>query len=206
MSYEIQDLLDQNQDWAARQIEQDPDFFNRLAAGQNPRLLWIGCSDSRVPANQITGLRPGDVFVQRNVANVVLRDDANCMAVVQIAVRVLKVRHIIVCGHYDCTGVRMAMEGTADHAVKDWLVSVEELTEEHADELNGMNEAAKLDRLCELNVHKQVRSLCRSDIVQEAWQDGHDLKVHGLIYGIGDGLLRDLGYHASSMSDLEKLT
>jgi len=189
---EIQELLDHNREWAAQIENEDPGFFGRLAKQQTPEFLWIGCSDSRVPANQITGLMPGEVFVHRNVANVVLQTDLNCMSVVDFAIRNLKVKHVIVCGHYGCGGVLAAMAGNTDGAVDHWLSSIRELYLEHKDELTGLDQVAAERRLCELNVLRQARSLCRTSVMQDAWTSGQQLTVHAWIYGIEDGLLRSL--------------
>lgn len=190
---EIQGLLDHNREWAAQIEKDDPGFFSRLARQQTPEFLWIGCSDSRVPANQITGLMPGEVFVHRNVANVVLQTDLNCMAVVDYAIHNLRVKHVIVCGHYGCGGVLAAMAGNTEGAVDHWLSSIRELHMEHKEELDALDHTGAERRLCELNVLRQARSLCRSSTLQEAWARGQSLAVHAWIYGIEDGLLRSLG-------------
>lgn len=189
---EIQSLFDHNREWAAQIEKDDPGFFARLSAQQAPEFLWIGCSDSRVPANQITGLMPGEVFVHRNVANVVSATDANCMAAVEYAVLSLQVKNIIVCGHYGCGGVQAALDGYCDGVVGGWLGPVRELAQQHEDELSKLDDAAAARRLCELNVMQQVRSLCESAAPQEAWARGQELRVHGWIYSIEDGLLRSL--------------
>lgn len=201
---EIGELFENNRRWAARMDREDPGFFARLVAQQKPKYLWIGCSDSRVPANQITGLLPGEIFVHRNVANVVMQTDLNCMSVVDFAVRTLKVRHVIVCGHYGCAGVQAAMgdgpEGVIDH----WLSGIRDLRERHQEDLSGLEPAAAQSRLCELNVRQQVRSLCRTTALKQAWRRGQAVDVHGWIYGIEDGLLRDLGDTIASPEDLER--
>lgn len=203
----LEQLLANNREWAT-QVERDaPSFFHRLANQQTSQYLWIGCSDSRVPANQITGLLPGEVFVHRNVANVVLHTDLNCLSVVEFAVKVLRVRHIIVCGHYGCSGVQAATQieklGLVDNWF--WLRSIHDLYEAHRDELTGLHLDVVLARLCEMNVHHQLRSLCESRILREAWKDGQHLTVHGWIYSIEDGLLRDLGTRVDSVADLGTL-
>ena len=190
---EIQGLFDHNREWAARIEKDDPGFFGRLAKQQEPEYLWIGCSDSRVPANQITGLMPGEVFVHRNVANVVLQTDLNCMSVVDFAIHQLKVKHVIVCGHYGCAGVHAAMDNKTVGAVDHWLSGIRELWDQHKDELMDMDAKAAEARLCELNVQHQVRSLCRTSVMKDAWHSGQQIHVHGWIYGIEDGLLRSLG-------------
>ncbi|MDA0706873.1 MAG: carbonate dehydratase [Proteobacteria bacterium] len=189
---DIQGLFDHNRAWAAQIKKEDPGFFARLAKQQAPKYLWIGCSDSRVPANQITGLMPGEVFVHRNVANVVLQTDLNCMSVVDFAIHQLKVEHVIVCGHYGCAGVHAAMGTDTIGAVDHWLSGIRELWDQHKNELVVLPAAAAEARLCELNVLQQVRSLCRTTVMKEAWGRGEKIHVHGWIYGIQDGLLRSL--------------
>jgi carbonic anhydrase len=195
---EIQSLFDHNREWAAQIEKDDPGFFARLSAQQAPEFLWIGCSDSRVPANQITGLMPGEVFVHRNVANVVLATDPNCMAAVEYAVLSLQVKNIIVCGHYGCGGVLAALEGYSDGVVGSWLGPVRELVQAHQDELSKLDDAAAARLLCELNVLHQVNSLCESAAPREAWARGQELRVHGWIYDIEDGLLRSLSEPVSA--------
>ncbi len=186
-------LFNNNRAWAAEQTRQDPDFFERLCAIQRPDYLWIGCSDSRVPANAIVGLASGELFVHRNIANVVPRDDRNATAVITFAVEELGVKHIIVCGHYRCGGVHAALEGGTTGVVHDWLEHVRVVVDDHADELARFtDEGAKWDRLCELNVARQVRTIASLDVVTRAWQMGRPLAVHGWIYDLHDGLLRDL--------------
>jgi carbonic anhydrase len=186
-------LFDSNRSWAKTIRERDPEFFLKLSGQQSPEYLWIGCSDSRVPANQILGLMPGELFVHRNVANLVVHTDLNCLSVMQFAVDVLKVRHIIVCGHYGCGGVRAALRGDRVGLVDHWLRHIQDVRDKHAGRLRELpNGAAGHDRLCELNVIEQVRNVCATTIVQDAWERGHELTVHGWIYGISDGLLRDL--------------
>jgi carbonic anhydrase len=187
-------LFDQNRRWAARMVEDDPDFFEKLAHQQSPELLWIGCSDSRVPANQIVGLLPGDVFVHRNVANVVVHTDLNCLSVLQFAVDVLGVKHVIVCGHYGCGGVSAALAGARLGLVDNWLRHVEDVAEKHSAELAAIADLGDREsRLVELNVTEQVTNVSQTTIVEDAWQRGQELYVHGWVYGIADGLLRDLG-------------
>ena len=199
---DIDSLFENNRRWA-RDMERDqPDFFARLANQQKPRYLWIGCADSRVPPTQIMGLLPGEVFVHRNVANVVMHTDLNCMSVVEFAVRELQVRHVIVCGHYGCAGVGAAMEEKAVGMVDSWLSSIRELWEQSRDECAGLDAAAAQARMCELNVQKQVQSLCRTTVIRQAWRRGQSVDVHGWIYGVEDGLLRDLGVRVSRPSDL----
>jgi carbonic anhydrase len=186
-------LLEDNINWSRERVAADPDYFRRLSALQAPEYLWIGCSDSRVPANVITGLEPGEVFVHRNVANLVYPADLNCMSVLQFAVETLKVRHIIVCGHYGCGGVRAVFDGSQSGLVEHWLAPVRDLYRQHREELAALpSEEARVDRVCELNVRAQVQSVCHSPIVLGAWERGQPLAVHGWIYSLSDGRLRDL--------------
>ena len=189
----IADLFRNNQAWARGMVERDPRFFGRLAEQQAPQYLWIGCSDSRVPANEIVGLLPGEIFVHRNVANVVVHTDLNCLSVMQFAIDVLKVRHVIVCGHYGCGGVNAALMKERHGLVDNWLRHVQDVQQQHARQLEPLSDPkAKADRLCELNVAEQVSNVCRTSIAQDAWARGQELAVHGWIYGLHDGLLRDL--------------
>lgn len=186
-------LFEGNRAWAERLRRQDPDFFARLSRQQKPEYLWIGCSDSRVPANDIVGLLPGNLFVHRNVANVVVHTDLNCLSVMQFAVELLKVRHIIVCGHYGCSGVKAALSGTRVGLSDNWLRHVRYVRQKHAAQVDAISdETAAHDRLCELNVIEQVANVCETTVVQDAWRNGQPLSVHGWIYGLQDGLLRDL--------------
>ena len=190
---DLTQLFERNRAWAAAITADDPRFFAELAERQAPEYLWIGCSDSRVPANQIMGLSPGDVFVHRNVANVVVHTDLNCLSVLQYAVDVLRVKHIIVCGHYGCGGVKAALEGTRHGLIDNWLRHVTDVGDKHADELASLPEEQRLDRLCELNIVEQVANVSQTTIVEDAWARGQALTVHGLVYDLHDGLLRDLG-------------
>jgi carbonic anhydrase len=195
----LSELFENNRAWAAEQVARDPGFFADLAERQSPEYVWIGCSDSRVPANQIVGLAPGEVFVHRNVANVVVRTDLNCLSVLQYAVDVLGVRHVIVCGHHGCGGVRAALDGSRHGLIDNWLRHVVDVAEKHAGELGAItDDERRFDRLCELNVVEQVVNVCQTTVVEDAWARGQDLTVHGLVYGLEDGLLRDLGVSASS--------
>ena len=189
---EIAALFENNRRWAESVTHEDPGFFSRLAAQQRPKFLWIGCADSRVPANQITGLAPGEVFVHRNVANV-SATDLNCMSVVDFAIRLLKVRHVIVCGHYGCAGVQAASEEGAIGVTDSWLSGVRDLWDEHRADLAALDPAAQQAKLCEYNVREQVRVLARTTVLRQAWRRGQEIAIHGWIYGIEDGLLRDLG-------------
>ena len=175
-------------------VASNPRFFSDLLERQNPEYLWIGCSDSRVPANQVVDLAPGDVFVHRNVANVVVHTDLNCLSVLQYAVDILRVKHIIVCGHYGCGGVRASLEGARHGLVDNWLRHVVDVNEKHAAEIQSLPEADRLDRLCELNVIEQVMNVCQTTIVQDAWERGQPLQVHGWVYGLKDGIVRDTNF------------
>lgn len=189
----LKELFANNRAWAAERVKRDPTFFLRLAGQQAPDFLWIGCSDSRVPANEIVGLDPGEMFVHRNVANVVVHSDVNCLSVLQFAVDVLKVQHVIVCGHYGCGGIRAALDGTAHGLIDNWLQHVQDVKEAHQTELLGYADVdARIDRLAELNVIEQVRNLARTTIVQDAWRRDQPLELHGWIYGLKDGLIHDL--------------
>lgn len=200
---DLKRLLDQNRAWAENIKANDPDFFPALAKQQSPKFLWIGCADSRVPANQLAGLMPGEMFVHRNVANVVDHTDFNCLSVMQYAVDVLKVEHIIVCGHHGCGGVKAAMENLQLGLIDNWLRHVQDVVHEHEETLAKIDdENERFDRLCELNVVEQVKNVGRTTIVQSAWQRGQELTVHGWIYGLHDGLLRDLGVSIDSVKGL----
>jgi len=196
----LEELFERNRNWAARILADDPEFFSALSRGQSPVYLWIGCSDSRVPANQIAGLLPGEVFVHRNVANVVVHTDLNCLSVLQYAVDILAVEHVIVCGHYGCGGVKAALDGERHGLIDNWLRHVADVAQKHADELELVAEDARLDRLCELNVVEQVENVCQTTVVEDAWARGAPLTIHGVVYGLEDGLLRDLDVSASGPS------
>ena len=202
---DLKRILDQNHAWAENIKASDPDFFPTLAKQQSPRFLWIGCSDSRVPATQLAGMLPGEMFVHRNVANVVDHTDFNCLSVMQYAVDVLKVEHIIVCGHHGCGGVKAAMDNLQLGLIDNWLRHVQDVLHEHEELLAGIeDEEKRLDRLCELNVIKQVLNVGRTTILQSAWQRGQEVVVHGWIYGLQDGLLRDLGVSIDNPADLSR--
>ena len=187
-------LFENNRTWAERIRQRDPDFFSKLSHQQTPAYLWIGCSDSRVPANEIVGLLPGELFVHRNVANVVVHTDLNCLSVMQFAVEVLRVRHIIVCGHYGCSGVRAAMHGERHGLVDNWLRHVQDVRLKHEDGLGQVADpSAQSNRLCELNVIEQVANVCQTTAVRDAWKRAQSLAVHGWVYGLKDGIVRDLG-------------
>ena len=184
--------MGRNAAWAKSVKEKNPEFFEQLSQQQAPEYLWIGCSDSRVPANVIVDLPPGEVFVHRNIANVVVHTDLNCLSVIEFAVQVLKVKHIIVCGHYGCGGVQAALEDQEHGLVDNWLRHIKDVSRFNADELEGLDHAEKFDLLCELNVREQVRNVCNTTILKEAWKRGQKLSVHGLIYNIQDGILKNL--------------
>jgi carbonic anhydrase len=195
-------LFDNNRAWADGISKQDPDFFAKLAKQQWPEYLWIGCSDSRVPANQIVGLLPGDLFVHRNIANLVVHTDLNCLSVMQFAVDILKVRHIIVCGHYGCSGVQAALRRERIGLSDNWLRHVEDVRQKHEKTvIDAGSESRAADRLCELNVIEQVANVCDTTIARDAWERGQALAVHGWIYGIKDGRLRDLGTTITSQRE-----
>lgn len=202
----LNDLLSGNQRWAEKVKQQDPDFFSKLSQQQSPRYLWIGCSDSRVPANQIVGLLPGEIFVHRNVANLVVHTDFNCLSVIQFAVAVLKVRHIICCGHYGCGGVQAAFGNSQHGLIDNWLRHIKDVYSKHEKSLSKISDdKSRLNRLCELNVMEQVYNICHTTVVQEAWQVGQELSVHGWIYGIDNGLIKDLNLCISSQEEISSI-
>ncbi len=201
---ELQHLLDRNREWAAKVTAREPGFFPQLAGQQAPEYLWIGCSDSRVPANEIVDLLPGELFVHRNVANVVVHTDLNCLSVLQFAVEVLRVRHVMVVGHYGCGGVRAAWEGQPLGLIDNWLRHIEDVAAPHRATLEAIgSDDERLDRLAELNVLAQVSHVCRTTIVQDAWARGQAITVHGWIYGLQDGRLRDLGLSRNGPEGLD---
>jgi carbonic anhydrase len=190
---DVDDLFERNRRWAADMVAQDPEFFSRLERQQRPEYLWIGCSDSRVPANQIVGMLPGEIFVHRNVANVISHGDLNALSVLQFAIDVLQVRHVIVCGHYGCGGVQAAFHGRPVGLCDNWLRHIQDVHRLHHAELAALpDDAARVTRLCELNVIEQASNVACTSTVQEAWRAGRSLTIHAWIYGLGDGLLRDL--------------
>jgi carbonic anhydrase len=200
---DLQELLAKNKEWADSIKSSDPKFFNTLAQQQTPRYLWIGCSDSRVPATQLVGLSAGDMFVHRNVANVVGHTDFNCLSVLQYAVEVLKVDHVIVCGHYGCGGIKAAMDNLSLGLIDNWLRHVQDVMHSHEESLSKItDDDQRLDRICELNVIEQVLNVSRTTIVQNAWSKGQELAIHGWIYGIGDGLRRDLNICVTNPDEL----
>ncbi len=196
-------LLANNKKWAAAMKKANPTFFAELAKLQQPEYLWIGCADSRVPANEIVGLLPGEMFVHRNIANVVVHTDLNCLSVLQFAVDALKIKHIIVCGHYGCGGVKAAMENNDHGLLEAWLANIKDVQLLHRAELEEtLTMGTRFDRLCEFNVIEQVTNVCRTNIVQQAWHRGQQLAVHGWIYEIGDGILQDLDVTINSLEQL----
>lgn len=199
----LQKLLERNAAWAARMKKDDPDFFNKLSHQQSPEFLWIGCSDSRVPANQLLGLLPGEVFVHRNIANLVVQSDLNCLSVIQFAVDVLKVKYIIVCGHYGCSGIHAALNNRKIGLADNWLRIVQERYERRSGDFATIKAESRWDALCEINVIDQVRSVAATTIVQDAWARGQRVGVFGWSYGINDGLIRELMQDVHSNKDLE---
>jgi len=196
-------LFENNRAWAKKIQEEDPEFFLKLSQQQSPEYLWIGCSDSRVPANEIVGLLPGELFVHRNVANLVVHTDLNCLSVIQFAVDVLKVKHLIVCGHYGCSGVNAVLKRDRLGLSDNWLRHIGDVRKRHEQRLSLLKEAAGFDRLCELNVIEQVSNLCQTTIVRDAWVRGQPLMAHGWIYGLRDGLLKDLHSTITCSSETE---
>jgi carbonic anhydrase len=201
----LQGLFDNNRTWSQRTRRSDPEFFARLSRQQSPRFLWIGCADSRVPANEIVGLLPGELFVHRNLANVVVHTDLNCLSVMQFAIDVLKVEHIIVCGHYGCSGVGAALENRRVGLADNWLHHVQDVHHKHQARVTALEDSARrLNHLCELNVIEQVANVCQTTIVDDAWKRGQPLSVHGWVYGLEDGLVRDLLTTVSGSDELEQ--
>ena len=196
-------LFESNRRWAADVTKARPKFFERLAAQQSPSYLWIGCADSRVPANEIVGLDPGELFVHRNVGNVVVHTDLNCLAVLQYAVDVLKVSHVIVTGHYGCGGVQAALENRKLGLIDNWLRHIQDVYKQHQAIVDRLEAAKRVDRLCELNVVQQARNVCETTIVQDAWARGQTLSVHAWIYALRDGLLRDLRFTVTGPREVE---
>lgn len=200
---DLKELFDKNKQWAEGVKAEDAEFFSKLSKQQKPEYLWIGCSDSRVPANEIVGMLPGEIFVHRNIANVVVHTDLNCLSVIQYAVDVLKVKHIMVVGHYGCGGVKAALENQGHGLIDNWLGHIKDVYRYHQDKFSAIEtEKAKVDLLCELNVIEQVANVCHTTIVQNAWRAGQDLTVHGWIYSIEDGIIRDLNVCVSSPDEI----
>jgi len=194
----IQHLFENNQKWAEKVKAENPDFFKDLSAQQNPDYLWIGCSDSRVPANELLGMQPGEVFVHRNIANQVVHSDLNCLSVIQFAVEALKVKHIIVCGHIGCGGIKASLEDESHGLIDNWLNHIKNVYRFHKERLDAIeSESEKLDLLCELNVIEQVGNVCNTTVLRDAWARGQEVKVHGFIYNLRDGILKDLNVSVS---------
>ena len=201
-----QELLQGNRDWVAKQLAADPNFFKKLAQGQSPDVLWIGCSDSRVPANEVTNSKPGEVFVHRNIANMCVHSDMNMLSVLDYAVNVLKVKHVIVAGHYNCGGIAAALSSQQFGLIDNWLRHIKDVYRMHSDELDNIeNEADKINRLVELNVVEQVYNLCKTTIVQNAWKKRADLEVHGWIIQLDSGYVKDLHVSVSNADNLGKV-
>lgn len=199
-------LIDNNRNWVESKINQDPEFFARLANGQSPPVLWIGCADSRVPANEIIGAQPGEVFVHRNIANMVVHSDMNMLSVLDYAVNALKVTHVIVCGHYGCGGVKAAMGNQSHGLVDNWIRHIKDTYRFHKPELDAIqNEDERLNRFIELNVQEQVYDLAKTSIVQNAWKNGQQLELHGWVYGVGSGLVKDLDINVRSNAELDEV-
>ena len=201
----LEDLKDNNRNWSRNKTEVDPDFFKRLENQQSPEYLWIGCSDSRVPANEIVGLDPGELFVHRNVANLAPPQDANYLSVLQFAVDVMKVKHIMVVGHYGCGGVQAAVDGVRRGLVDHWLHPIREVAAQNREELEALDEKERWDRLCELNVIRQVQNVASDVFVQDAWARGQSLSVHGWVYRLSNGLVNDLGVTVTNPAEAEEL-
>lgn len=202
----LSQLFGNNEQWANNITQQQPDFFEESAKGQSPEILWISCSDSRVPPAQLTKLGPGDLFVHRNIANVIHHSDINSQSVIQYAVSVLKVRHVVICGHYGCGGVTAAYEDDNLGLIDNWLANIEDVYRTHQDEIESKSSREeKINRFCELNVREQVRNMCHSPFVKQAWNDGQNLTVHGLIYDLKSGLLNDLDINVNSLEEAAAL-
>jgi carbonic anhydrase len=202
----LKKLFDNNKSWAGRIKDTDPEFFAKLSKQQNPEYLWIGCSDSRVPANQIVDLLPGEIFVHRNIANLVIHTDLNCLSVIQYAVEMLKVKHIIVCGHYGCSGIKAAMENREHGLIDNWLRNIKDTYRYYQNRIDLVQDAKeKLNLLCELNVIEQVANVCHTTIVQGAWKSGQGLAVHGWVYSIEDGILKDLNVCTTNPDEISQI-
>lgn len=202
----LKHLFDNNKNWAKRIETVDPGFFQKLSKQQNPEYLWIGCSDSRVPANEIVDLIPGELFVHRNVGNLVVHTDFNCLSVIEYAVEVLQVKHIIVCGHYSCGGVQAALKNGHQALVDNWLRNIQQVYKKHETYLSALpDEKLVVKKLCELNIIEQVMNVCQTTILQKAWQNDSPINVHGWVYGLNDGLLKDLGITVSGMNEIDTI-
>lgn len=197
-------LIDNNKKWVESKLDLDPQFFEKLSKGQQPPVLWIGCADSRVPANEIIGAQPGEVFVHRNIANMVIHSDMNMLSVLDYAVNALKVKHVIVCGHYGCGGVNAALTNNSIGLIDNWIRHIKDVYRLHKKELDGItDEKKKFDRFVELNVTEQVYDLAKTSIVQNAWESGQDLEIHGWVYGLDSGIIKDLGVNFKNDSGLD---
>lgn len=206
MSELYDQLIENNKKWVENKLELDPDFFARLAEGQQPPLLWIGCADSRVPANEIIGAQPGEVFVHRNIANMVVHSDMNMLSVLDYAVNVLKIKHVIVCGHYGCGGVKAAMGNQTIGLIDNWIRHIKDVYRFNRKELDGIeDEQERFDRFVEINVKEQVFDLAKTSIVQNAWHNNQELYLHGWVYGVGSGIVKDLGVNVSSEEQLDQV-
>lgn len=206
MSEFYKQLLENNKKWVESKIDNDPEYFARLAEGQSPPLLWIGCSDSRVPANEIVGAQPGEVFVHRNIANMVVHSDMNMLSVLDYAVNVLKVKHVIVCGHYGCGGVKAAMGNASIGLIDNWIRHIKDVYRHHKTYLDSIvNEDDRFNTFVEINVKEQVYDLAKTSIVQGAWKNGQSLHLHGWVYGVGSGIVKDLGVNVSDNNDLDNV-
>ena len=202
----IEQLLANNQQWAKEKVSENPDFFAQLAQGQTPKYLWIGCADSRVPPNQVLGLDPGEIFVHRNIANVVVHTDVNCLSVMQYAVEALKVEHIIVCGHYKCGGVQAALENPTLGLIDNWLRHIQTVANQHRTEIDAIDDPAlRVQRMCELNAIHQARNVCQTTIVQQCWQRGQSLSIHPWVYDLSDGIIHKLhdGFRSAESLDAD---
>jgi carbonic anhydrase len=203
---DLSNLLKKNRAWAARVEAEQPGFFKSLSQQQSPEILWIGCSDSRVPATEIVDLLPGEIFVHRNIANMVIHTDLNCLSVLQFAVDVLRVRHVIVCGHYGCGGVKAALENKEHGLIDNWLRHVRDVRRLHRKEIDELGSYEdRCDALCEINVREQVLNVCHTTIVQQAWKNSQELNIHGWIYNVADGIIKDMGVTASCQSDISRV-
>lgn len=201
----LKDLFERNRRWADKIKKSDPDFFTKLSKQQNPEYLWIGCSDSRVPANEIVDMLPGEIFVHRNIANLVVHTDMNCLAVIQYAIEVLRVKHIIVCGHYGCGGIRAALDNREHGLIDNWLRNIKDIYRYYQERIDSLpDDKERLDVMCELNVMEQVANVCHTTIVQSAWKSGQELAVHGWIYSIENGVLKDLNVCITNPSDISE--
>lgn len=199
----MKNLLAKNKAWAANMRSQDPMFFKRLANQQSPKILWIGCSDSRVPASEIIGVMPGEVFVHRNIANMVIHTDLNCLSVIQYAIEILEIEDIVVCGHYGCGGVKAALESGSHGLIDNWLSHIKDIYRFHEKDVNALPDShTRHTRMCELNVIEQVHNVCRTTMIQYAWKAGKKINVHGWIYDVSDGLIQDLSVTVNSMKQL----